>query len=152
MNKELIGGIIFLFAGIYGFVFSLPLPMGKWNEPGPGIFPLSLSILLCVSGFSWLIYGRRRGKEKSRIDWRGFFGKLVSPLKIVITTAAFIFSLEGLGYLATSTLYIFILLFWVSRYRLWVALGLGIILGVGSWFFFGKILEVQLPRGLLIPQ
>ncbi len=152
MNKESFGGTIFLLAGVYGFVFSVQLPLGKLNEPGPGIFPLSLSILLCVSGLSWLIYGSKRGKEKTKIDWRGFVGKLVAPLKIVVTTGAFIFSLDGLGYLAASTLYMFILLLWVSRYKVWVALGLGIVLGVGSWFFFGKILEVQLPRGLWIPQ
>jgi cell shape-determining protein MreD len=99
-----------------------------------------------------LIYGKGRGKEKARIDWHGFVGRLVAPLKIVITTAAFILSLDRLGYLATSTFYMFILLFWVSRYRVWVAMGLAIILGVGSWYFFAKILEVQLPRGLWIPQ
>jgi len=152
MKKEQFGGYIFLFAGVYGFFFSVQLPLGRLNEPGPGIFPLCLSILLCISGLLWLIYGKGKGEEKVRIDWHGFIRKLAAPLKIVVATAAFIFSLNRLGYLVTSTLYMFILLLWVSRYRVWIAMGLAIILGAGSWCFFAKILEVQLPRGLWIPQ
>ena len=50
MTKERGGSLIFLAAGIYGLVFSTGLPFGRWNEPGPGVFPLALSILLCISG------------------------------------------------------------------------------------------------------
>jgi len=50
--------------------------------------------------------------------------------------------------LIASSLYMFILLLWVSRYKLWVAMGLAIVLGFGTWYFFGKILVIQLPRGI----
>lgn len=147
MDKEGVGSLIFLFAGVYGLVFSIQLPMGKWNEPGPGVFPLCLSILLCISGFFWFIHRKGKGEEKPRIDWHGIAKKLVTPLKIVVVTSVFILSLERLGYLVTSTLYMFILFLWVSRYRLWFAMGLAVVFGVGSWCFFVKILVVQLPRG-----
>ena len=147
MNKDRVGGLIFLAAGAYGFVFSIQLPMGKWNEPGAGIFPLSLSILLCISGALWLIYGKGKREEKARIEWRGLIRNLKTPFQIVVVTAAFILSLSRLGYLVASTLYMFVLFFWVGRYRLWIAMGLAIVFGLGSWCFFVKILEVQLPRG-----
>lgn len=147
MKKERAGGLIFLFTGIYGLIFSIQLPMGKWNEPGPGVFPLALSILLCLSGVLWFIHGK--GKGEGSLDWRGLIKKLVTPLKIIGLTAAFILTLDQLGYLVTASLYIFVILLWVSRYRFWVAMGLAILIGVGSWYFFGKLLAVQLPKGLL---
>ena len=80
MNKERVGSLIFLFAGIYGFIFSIQLPLGKMNEPGPGILPLSLSILLCISGTLWLIYGKGGGEEKTKIDLRGLMKKFSNPV------------------------------------------------------------------------
>jgi putative tricarboxylic transport membrane protein len=152
MNKECAASLIFFFAGIYGFIFSIHLPLGRWREPGPGVFPLSLSILLCLSGILWFIYGKKKGKEgkkEERIDWRGIAVRLLTPIKILGITLAFILSLEKLGYLLGSFLYMFILFLGVSRYRLWIAIGLALIAGIGSWYFFQKMLAIQLPQGLL---
>lgn len=148
MSKERRGSLIFLAAGIYGLVFSIGLPLGRWNQPGPGVFPFAISVLLCVSGVLWFI----RGKKKETTKWVGledFVQRFMSPLKIVGITAVFILALHPLGYLLTSTLFIFILLLWVSRYRLSVAVLLAIVFGVGSWLFFEKLLATPLPKGFL---
>ncbi len=147
MTKERGASLIFLFAGIYGFIFSVGLPLGKWNEPGPGVFPLALSILLCLSGILWFIQGKKR--KEGRMDWWGLARKRVTSFQIVALTAAFILSLDRLGYLLASSLYMFVLLAWISRYRVWAALGMAIALGGGTWFFFQKVLAVPLPRGCL---
>jgi len=147
MTKEREASLIFFFAGIYGFIFSVGLPLGKWNEPGPGVFPLALSILLCLSGILWFIQGKKRGEEK--MDWRGLARKRVTPFQIVGLTAVFVLSFDRLGYLLASSLYMFVLLAWISRYRVWAALGMAVVLGGGTWFFFQKVLAVQLPRGFL---
>jgi hypothetical protein len=112
------------------------------------VLPLCLSILLCISGALWLILGRGREEERSGIDLRRLIRKGATPSRIVLLTAAFILALNPLGYLAASTLYLFSVFLWVSRYRLWAAIGLAVILGGKSWYFFGKILAVQLPRGI----
>ena len=151
MNKERMASLIFLAAGIYGLIFAVQLPMGKWKEPGAGIFPLCLSMLLCISGILWLIYGKSKGEGKTRFEWRRLIRNLKTPLRIVAVTSAFILSLNRLGYLFTSILYMFVLFSWVSRYRLWISMGLSIFFGLGSWYFFVQILEVQLPRGVWIP-
>jgi hypothetical protein len=145
MSKKRAGGLIFLFVGIFGSINSMLIPMGKWNEPGPGAFPLCLSVLLCISGASSFIRGKERGGEQARIDWRNMFKKRVTALKIVILTGAFILILNWGGYLVTASLYLFLLFVWVSRYKLWAAVCLAIFLGAGSWFLFERILEVKLP-------
>lgn len=149
MTKERGGSLIFLAAGIYGFVFSIQLPLGRWNQPGPAVFPLGLSVLLCIFGISWFIQGKGQGEKKETANLREFIQKFTTPIQIVGLTAAFILTFELLGYLLASTIYLFVLFLWVSRYRLWTALILAIALGAGSWLFFEKLLATPLPKGFL---
>jgi hypothetical protein len=149
MSKERGGSLIFLAAGIYGLIFSIQLPLGRWNQPGPAVFPLSLSILLCVFGVSWFIQGKGNAEKKETVRLGGFPRKFITPVQIVALTAAFILTFDSLGYLLASTLYLFVLFIWVSRYRFWTALGLAIAFGAGSWLFFGKVLTTALPKGFL---
>lgn len=152
MTKDRAASLLFLLTGIYGLFFSIQLPMGKWNEPGPGIFPVTLSTLLLISGISWFLLGKRGAAEKSpegKADRHDILNTLSTPLKIVGITALLILAFNRVGYVAASSLYIFVLLFWVSRYRVIVSILLALSIGIGSWYFFQKVLAVQLPKGLL---
>lgn len=149
MTKERGGSLIFLAAGIYGLVFSTSLPMGRWNEPGPGVFPLAISILLCISGIAWFIHGKSKGEKKETAGGGDFARRFITAAQIVGLTGGFIAALEPLGYLLTSILYLFILFAWVSRYRLWVAAVYAVTFGAGSWLFFEKLLTTPLPKGFL---
>jgi len=145
MNKQRAGALVLLVVGLYGLFSSLRLPMGKWSEPGAAAFPLIVSALLALSGA--VIYARARAG--AAVDWRGLLRQQWAPLQIVVLTGGFILALEALGYLLTASLYGFALLFWVSRYRLWVALGTGALIGIGSWYIFGRLFETPLPQGIL---
>ena len=152
MTKDRTASLLFLCSGIYGFYYSVQLPMGRWNEPGPGVFPFILSALLLISGVVWFILGKRGKVEKREGEKAGgyaFIKNLATPLKIVGLTALFILIFNRAGYLITSSLYLFILLLWVSRYKFIVSAALAVAIGVGSWYFFAKILVVQLPQGFL---
>lgn len=145
MTKERGGGVIFFLVGIYGLIFSIPLPMGQWSEPGPAIFPLSVSILLLVSGFSWIISGKPKGGGTAAVDWRSMAGLLKAPFLIILMTAAFVMAMTRIGYLTGSILFLFFVLYFVSQYRLRTAIALGIVMGIGCWLFFAKLLAIQLP-------
>lgn len=145
MNSRRIGSFVLLAAGLYGLILSLQLPMGKWNEPGAGAFPLIVSLLLCLAaGFIFL-----RAKTPEEADWRDVLRRQRTPCQIALFTAGFIAVLEGLGYLLSASLYAFALLYWISHYRLWAALGLALAIGGGSWLFFGKVFATPLPTGVL---
>ena len=152
MTNDRTASLLFLASGIYGFTYSVQLPMGRWNEPGPGVFPFAISILLLISGAVWFIRGKGGKAEKGEREKAGgfaFLRNLATPLKIVGLTALFILVFTRVGYLITSSLYLFILLLWVSRYKVIVSAALAVGIGVGSWYFFAKILAVQLPQGFL---
>ena len=143
MNKDHAGGLFFLFVGICFFFLSIKLPIGKFTQPGPAIFPLILSLLLSIMGL--LIFFSSKGKAK--IDWAKGFANWAKPLAIILLTLAFILLMGRLGYLVTCFLYLFSLFFLVSRFKLSLSAGLSGILAAGSWYFFGKILGIFLPLG-----
>jgi len=122
--------------------------MGAWDNPGAGMFPLILSILLIVSGVGWLIAGKR-GEGEGEIKWAEIPKDQAVPFKIIALTIGFVFGFEYLGFLVTASLYLFLLFIWVSRYNLWISLGLSILIGGGSWLIFGELLQVYLPVGVL---
>jgi len=143
MNRIRAGSLLFLFAGIYGFALSIELPMGKLKQPGPGVFPLVISILLIVLG--GLIFVS--GKKQEKIELTGGLKELWRPLSIVLLTVAFIIALERVGYLITSCLYLLGLFWFASGLKWWVAAVLSGTLALASWYLFGKILGVHLPMG-----
>jgi putative tricarboxylic transport membrane protein len=143
MDKDHVGGLFFLVVGVLVFSLSINLPIGKLAEPGPALFPLSLSILLSITGV--LIFVSGKGKQKK--DWRVEVRKLAKPLAIILLTLAFIIFMGRLGYLVTSFLYLFSLFFLVCRFRIFVAVGLSGALAAASWYLFGNILGIPLPLG-----
>ena len=143
MKKDQVGGLFFAFLGMSFFLLSFKLPAGKITQPGPGIFPLTLSVLLLVIGLVIFF----SGKEKANLDWRKALPNLAKPAAIILLTLAFIILMNRLGYLFASFLYLLGLLLVVCRFKLFFSAALSGILAAGSWYFFGKILGIQLPLG-----
>jgi hypothetical protein len=143
MSKERLGGLIFFLAGVFALSMSIRLPLGTLDKPGPGIFPLILSGLLAIIGVLLLLFETGSGK----LHWSGLIREKGTVWKIILLSAAFIAGFEWLGYLAASTLYLFFLFFWVCRFRAGWALAMTAIITLSSWYFFGRILGLQLPAG-----
>ena len=145
MNKDRVGGLIFLLTGFYGLVYSRSLPMGRWNEPGPGAFPFGLAVLLAFSGIMIMARAKSKKEEKQKGKGWDFLHNLITPLSIVLLTLGFILALEWAGYVTSVAVYLFILFFGICRYKLPLAAGMAVIFGLGSWYLFVKVLGVQLP-------
>ncbi len=143
MKKDQVGGSFFAFLGIFFLLLSLKLPTGKITQPGPGIFPITRSVLLLAIGIVIFF----SAKEKNHLDWRNALPNLAKPSAIILLTLAFILLMGRLGYLLTSFIYLFSLLWVVCRYRVFFSAALSGTLAVGSWYFFGKLLGIQLPLG-----
>jgi putative tricarboxylic transport membrane protein len=147
-NKERAGSLLFFVSGGYGVALSIHLPMGKLDLPGPGIFPLALSILLIVVGALVLI----GGKKQEEIVWNGALkSRIKTVVLIVLFTGLFIIALKTLGYLITSCLFLLGLFRLVSGLKWWWSAILTVTLTLSSWYLFGKILDVRLPSGYWTP-
>jgi len=145
VSKEVLGSLGLLLTGVFGLSQAVRLSLGSLEKPGPGLFPLVLSVLLCTVGASLLRTERGRG----RLRWERILREKARVWQIVLETGAFILTLEWLGYPLAAGLYLFCLFAWTCRFRLAEAVGLTALLTVGSWYLFVNFLGVQLPRGLL---
>jgi putative tricarboxylic transport membrane protein len=145
MNQHRAGGLFFLFVGIFFIPLALELPIGTFTEPGPAVFPLALSSLLFIIGLITIF----PGKKKTTADGNRDAANLAKPLAIILLTLGFIMVMGRLGYLLSSFVYLFGLFSLVSRYRWFYSAILSVILAAGTWYFFGKILGIFLPMGVL---
>lgn len=143
MSKERLSSMLFFLVGIFALTQSVQFSMGTLEKPGPGVFPLILSVLLVVIGV--LLLFAERGHEK--LNWPRLIREKGTVWKIIMLSAAFVAAFEGLGYLATSAVYLFLLFFWVCRFRAGAAVALTAIITISSWYLFGTILGLQLPVG-----
>jgi putative tricarboxylic transport membrane protein len=145
MSKERLGSFGFLLVGIFGLSQAVRLPLGSMEKPGPGVFPVILSGLLCMIGASLLFSEKGQG----RLAWGTIARQKARVWQIVLQIGVFILTLEWLGYPLASALFLFPLLSWTCGFRVGQAAGLTALLTVASWYLFVKFLGVQLPPGLL---
>ena len=148
-NPDLISGI---FWGTCGFLFSIwsfTYQFWSLNQPGPGLFPLLLGILLIFLSFLLLLGQVKKhlpNKEKTvPFSMPGGWRKVAYTV-FVLLLAIFLF--EKIGYLLTFFLLIISLMI-VEKLKSWkIVLLLALFSSLGVYFVFVLLLKQDLPRGL----
>lgn len=143
-SGDMIAGGFFLLLGVGAIAGAVQLQIGTPSEPQPGFFPFLGGVGLVILSALLLVQ-----------NWRGHssggdpFTEVRRPLLATAGFVAFVVLLDPLGYvLATTALSVVMLLV------LGVRLGLGsvlpaILLSVGSYLLFDRVLDVPLPEGIL---
>jgi putative tricarboxylic transport membrane protein len=144
MTKERFGSLFLLLIGVYALIHAVWLPMGDWNQPGPGVFPFVLSLLLSAIGVSLLV----SSTEGAKFNWKDSFSRQAKTWTIIGLTAGFILAFERLGFVPSSALYLFFLFSRICRFSLASAAALAVGITGAGWYLFVKILSLQLPPGL----
>jgi putative tricarboxylic transport membrane protein len=143
-SADAIAGGAFLLVGLGAVVGAIQLQIGTPSEPQPGFFPfLAGSLLMFLSGLLVVqgLRGRSSGGEP--------FTKLRQPVLAMMGLIGFVLVLEPLGYiLATASLTAVLLLVLKVRRGLGYVLTV-ILLPVGSYLLFDRLLDVPLPEGIL---
>lgn len=148
MKTDRMGYGILLVVAAVGLGFSISMPFGDLQQPGPGAFPTFIaSFLIIVSAIgllsSWKI-------KNACLGWHQFWGgELKVVFKVMIVVAVAIYFFEALGFLLITALFLSIAFGWISGFRPVVAIGLGAAGGLCAWLFFVKLLQVPLPEGIL---
>ena len=143
MTKERFGSLFLLLVGGYALIHSARLPLGNWNQPGPGVFPLLLSLLLSAIGVALLV----SSKGGNPFNWKDSLSRQNKTWAIMGLTAGFILGFNRLGFVFTSGLYLFLLFFWICRFRVQIAAVLAAGITGAGWYLFVKILNLQFPPG-----
>lgn len=141
-----------LFLIVISVLFSLAsfkIGIGKSREPGPGFLPLLTSLVLLLLSIIVLIkdlYVSDYDKgEKNPFSP----DHLRKPTGLIIILIGYILLLKFLGFLITTFLLIFMMLFVFdpNPKKIWKFIVIGVIAANLSFIVFYKWLQVQLPMG-----
>jgi hypothetical protein len=141
-QRDFWSGLMFVVAGIVFAVGSTNYSMGSSARPGPGYFPLLLSVIMAILGavvlFKALTIESPGGDPIGHIAWK--------PL-IVIVVAITVFGLllERLGMVITIPILIVMASFAGDDFRWRGVLASAVVLTFFSWLVFVVGLKLTIP-------
>lgn len=147
-----ITSVLFLGVSVAYLAGSRSLPLGTPSQPGPGLFPLAVGLLLSAATFTYAIQVFR--SKAPAHEGRAFpTADDLRRLQGIVVALVFVgISLPLLGYVASSAILAMAVLR-VLGMRGWMRIVLvASLLSVGSFCLFRLVLGVPLPSGgLFLP-
>lgn len=140
MDRVSGGGLVLL--GVFVAFERRVLPLGTHGQPGPGYFPLILSLLLILFGAILILRGGLSAAFRS-VSWSEAPHAVAILGTCVFTTLV----MERIGYRVTMFAALGFLFGVIERLKLWYAIVLTLGLSLGSFWLFDSMLRVPLPRG-----
>jgi hypothetical protein len=142
-------GAFLILLGVFGITQSLGLPLvQRGGIPGPGMYPLVLSVALVVLG-ALLIVSRVRAPEGQYLPLekttRTELGRAAAAM---LALGGSIVLLPIVGYVVSSVVLVALLLFGIERLRSWQALLTTLALPAFFFVVFVILLRVRLPAGI----
>lgn len=141
-QRDFLSGLMFLVVGL-GFAYGATnYSMGSSARPGPGYFPLILSILLAILGcvvlFKALTIETDDGDPVGSIAWR--------PLIVVVASiSVFGYTITHLGLVLAVPILITMVSFAGDEFRWKGVIIASIVLTVFAWFVFVFGLKLTIP-------
>ena len=150
--NDAVCGLVLLILAATMAVLTIPFPSYPGQRFGPDLLPLILSAGLSICGVMLIIRGRAQLRAGGRwfilASWLRQPVKVMRYLLVIAALLFYIFASEPLGFLVVS----FVILATLSiafGARPLPALISAVIATLAINYFFGSIMRVPLPRGLL---
>ena len=126
-------------------IASAGMPMGTYNLPGPGVFPLALSILLGAGAavrITWLVLRREEDTDEVRLGHRNIAFACLALAGVALC-------LERAGFLLTAAVFLLVLYraFSDAGWRKVIVLSAAVV--AGFHLLFERLIGITLPMGLL---
>ncbi len=144
MTERVLALALLAAAGIY-VANALPLPLGTAARPGPGFFPLAVGVFGVSVALAWVILAFRRAPAVTGPDIpAGGHGRVLAT---TASLAGFCLVLPWTGYPIVAFLFVGALLRRLGAD--WTAAAvIGLASAAVSYYLFGVLLGVPLPRGI----
>lgn len=151
-NKAEVGAAIFLtLCGLGYFIAASQYPIGKLDDPGPGLMPRLLGIIfICLSVYLMVTNWAGRRSEPLQSTAQGYKSlELKTPSQVVAVMIFYVSTLQSLGFtLSTSLTILFTARF--MGLEGWAKPAILSLSTVGlSLLLFEFILDVPLPVGAI---
>ena len=152
VNDAISGGFFILFAGLI-FFLTKDFRLMPGQNYGASFFPRTIATAMGLLGFVMVFQGvRSRGGKPwvQALDWVGSPRHVANFLLVIGVLIFYILFSDWLGFLIAGFASIFSLLMWLRGPRYWrKSLVLSVICVVTLQYFFGELLRVPLPWGIL---
>jgi putative tricarboxylic transport membrane protein len=130
---------------------AIDLGLGNFNEPGPGFFPFLISIfMICFSLLLIISCLKTVGKFEVTVSntlWQES-DSIKRILLVVILLFMYVFALNYVGFVLTTFVFMFLILFFEQQKWTKAFLGAGLTTSF-CYALFQVLLKVQLPVGPL---
>jgi len=147
MTERLLALLVVAASGAY-LLSAWPLPHGTTARPGAGFFPLGVGAFGAVMALVWTVSAFRRAPVSGAVDQRApaeGVGRVVATAGSLV---GFCLLLPYAGYPGAALVFSAVLLRWLGAG--WgSALVIGLASAAISYYLFGVVLSVPLPRGIL---
>jgi putative tricarboxylic transport membrane protein len=144
-------GFVLLAGLIYWLTWDFP---GMHGQPyGPALFPRLIAVMMAVGGLGLIVEGVRKraeGPSMSVPEWVRSPRHVAGLLAAILAVVFYIVASRWLGFILSAFI-ILVVLFTVLRGRahLWSSLAIAAVTTVAIQQFFGDLLRVPLPWGIL---
>jgi putative tricarboxylic transport membrane protein len=160
MVERAVALAVLVACGVY-LASGWALPLGTIARPGPGLYPLAVGVLGGFVAMAWVVTAFRRAPAgagpraealKLEAGPGGMWRPGTSGRRVIATAGllvAFCFLLPWVGYPLAAFLFTGLLLRGLGAS--WIAaLAIALACAVVSYYLFGVVLGVPLPRGPLL--
>jgi putative tricarboxylic transport membrane protein len=143
-------GCFIALIGLFVLAASTWISVAGVHRLSPRTFPYVVGLLMSVCGAvlatrSW----RMRGSEDRPIAWPDEQGFWIIAVALV-SLAAYIALLNPLGLPLATFLYTAFSIWYLKPSRWWLALSIGLIVGVSSYVVFIRLLGLSFPAGFFL--
>jgi putative tricarboxylic transport membrane protein len=150
LNDAALGALLLGFAGWVWWLTSF-FPAFPGQDYGPNLFPRILAAGIGLCAVILVLRGlRTRGPVIAWAAWTREPVRVISVLAIPTSVLAYIFLSQPLGFIPTAFAILALRSLWYGA-RAVVALPVAAGLTLAVHWFFGGVMRVPLPRGLLDP-
>ena len=141
-QRDFWSGLMFLVAGVVFAVGATNYSMGSSARPGPGYFPLLLSVIMAILGaivlFKSLVIETEGGGLIGNVAWR--------PLLVIVASiAVFALVIDRLGMIVTVPVLIAMSSLAGDEFRWRGVIASAAVLTAGSWLVFVWGLKLTIP-------
>lgn len=147
-DQDRCSGLLILAIAAGMILWSLKLPVGTINSPGPGLFPLILAVLLAVLS-AGLIFEQVRGGFNT-----GFVADVVREegarvAVFCVLYFAHVLTFERVGFILSTGVFLVFVYVLILRKGIVTATAYAVFVTVPIYLIFDRLLSVSLPAGLL---